>query len=89
MTMRAGTARAVVAYLKSGARLKDACHEAVNDLRRLKGGYQGPVIIHAIDRAGEPYVVSTAAQEISYWVWTEGQDQIQACKAVIDEIALG
>jgi len=86
MTIRAGTARATVAYMKAGASVKDACHEAVRDLRRLKGGYLGPVTIHAIDRQGEPYAVATVADNIIYWVWSEQTDKIQSIKAVVDEV---
>jgi len=59
MTIRAGTARSVVLYMKAGATVREACLEAVRDLRALNGGYTGPVVIHAIDRRGTPYVVST------------------------------
>lgn len=73
MTIRAGTARSVVLYMKRGATVKEAVHEAVADLRDLKGGYLGPVIIHAMDRNGEPYVVTTGGDEgDSYCVWREG-----------------
>jgi L-asparaginase / beta-aspartyl-peptidase len=61
MTIRAGTARAIVAYMKKGATVREACHEAVDDLRTLKGGYIGSVVIHAIDAQGNPYVLSTHA----------------------------
>lgn len=73
MTIRAVTARSVVLYMKKGATVREAVHEAVNDLRDLKGGYLGPVIIHALDRHGEPYVVTTGGDEgDSYCLWREG-----------------
>jgi L-asparaginase len=73
MTIRAGTARAVVLYMKRGATVFEAVHEAVADLKDLRGGYLGPVIIHAMDRNGEPYVVTTGGDEgDSYCVWREG-----------------
>lgn len=86
MTMRTGTARAVVAYMKAGASVRDACHEAVSDLRAIKTGYKGPVVIHALDRNGEPYVVSTEEGAGIYWIWTDGSDRIQPLKAVVDTI---
>ena len=73
MTIRACTARSVVLYMKKGATVQEAVHEAVKDLRDLKEGYLGPVIIHALDRHGEPYVVTTGGDEgDSYCVWREG-----------------
>jgi L-asparaginase len=59
MTIRAGTARAVVLYLKHGASVREACFEAAADLGALQGGYLGPVVIHAMDRDGRVCVVST------------------------------
>ena len=38
MAIRAGTARAVVAYMKMGRSVADAVAEAVEDMRALKGG---------------------------------------------------
>jgi L-asparaginase len=71
MTIRACTARSVVQYMKAGAAVREACLEAVRDLRSLKGGYLGPVIIHAIDRHGSPYVVSTGpvVRGLDYFRW--------------------
>jgi len=72
MTIRAGTARAVVAYMKKGASVKDACYEALEDLRALRSGYLGPVVVHALDNKGEPFVLSTRCDnEICYWFWSE------------------
>lgn len=88
MTVRAGTARSVICYMKAGASVIEAAHEAVNDLRRLKGGYLGPVVIHAIDNNGEPYVVSTTKENVNYWLWNEETDKIQSLKAVVDEVKI-
>lgn len=73
LTIRAGTARAVVLYMKMGMTVQEACHEAVADLRRLQRDYRGWVTIHAIDAHGTPYVVTTGPQgDIHYWVWMDG-----------------
>ncbi len=75
MTIRAGTARSVVLYMKRGATVQEACHEAALDLKELTTGYIGPVIIHAMDRHGEPYVVTTGGDEGDYYCfWREGMD---------------
>lgn len=69
MTIRAGTARAVVAYLKMGATVEEACREAADDLRRLRGGFLGAVVIHVLDRQGQPFVLSLDAPGAGYWWW--------------------
>lgn len=73
MTIRAGTARSVVLYLKYGATIEEACHEAVQDLQQLRGGYLGPVVIHALARDGSVCVVTThdLARRVDYWLWSE------------------
>lgn len=76
MTIRAGTSRAVVAYMKKGASVSEACREALDDLRALRGGYLGPVVVHAIDRDGNVEVAGFAlAKEASYWYWRDGMDK--------------
>jgi len=73
MAIRAGTARAVIAYVRKGAALAEACLEALEDLRSLKGGYLGPLILHALDRDGEPCVLATGLKKPArYWFWREG-----------------
>src|SRR5580700_6754483 len=50
MTIRAGTARAIVLYLKLGYTLGDAIAAAVKDLKELAGGQLGTVTIQAVDQ---------------------------------------
>jgi L-asparaginase len=72
MAIRAGTARAVVLYLKMGLSLSDALHEAAEDMRRLQGGLISGVAMHAIDAKGNYRVVSVnGLPEYTYWVWTD------------------
>jgi beta-aspartyl-peptidase (threonine type) len=85
MAIRAGTARAVVAYMKKGAAVGEACHEAMDDLGALEGGYAGPVAVHAMDREGRPYVLSTS-EEDGYLYWEEGVRDVENRKAVVREI---
>lgn len=54
--VRTSLARSVVLYMKKGAAVRDAVAEGMDDLRALKGGYQGQVVIYAIDRHGEHFV---------------------------------
>jgi L-asparaginase / beta-aspartyl-peptidase len=85
MTIRACTARSVVLYMKGGANVREACLEAVRDLRFLKGGFLGPVIIHAIDRQGSPCVVSTGpvVKGLDYHYWAPGCDNVEMRRAEI------
>jgi len=73
MTIRACTARSVVLYMKKGATVVEACHEALIDLTDLRGGYLGPVAIHAIDHRGTPFVLGThdLDREIFYCFWDD------------------
>ncbi len=71
MTVRAGTARSVVLYLKMGLSVEDAVYEAARDLADLTTGYLDEVTIHAIDKNGNYKVVGlNSSEEIRYVVWT-------------------
>ena len=73
MTIRAGTSRSVVLYLKMGLGLDDALYEAGRDLRRLRGGLIRGVALHAIDAEGDHRVVSFGeARGVGYWIWEHG-----------------
>jgi beta-aspartyl-peptidase (threonine type) len=81
MTIRCGTARAVVLYMKKGASVADAVHEAVGDMRALKGGLISRVTIHAIDTRGNHKVVAVNGTGNNvYWLW-EGQGEPRRCPA--------
>lgn len=79
MTIRAGTARSVVLYMKRGASVREACEEAVRDLRDLKDGTLGPVVIHAIDVYGNACVVATQEVEKAsvYYLWRDGMPAVE------------
>lgn len=71
MTIRAGTARSVVLYLKMGLSVEDAVYEAARDLADLTTGYLDEVTIHAIDKNGDYKVIGlNSSEEIRYVVWT-------------------
>ena len=87
MTIRCGTTRAIVLYMKKGASVADAVHEAVDDMRALKGGLIGRVTIHAIDSRGNHKVVAVnGAGDNVYWLW-EGQGEPRQCAA--EPVAIG
>jgi L-asparaginase len=71
MAIRAGTARAVVLYMKKGAALDAAVMEAADDLRALKGGLISRITIHAIDaKGGHKVVAVNGSPDNRYWLWT-------------------
>ncbi len=73
MTMRCGTARSIVLALRLGHTLEAAVDLAVEELRELRDGFIGGVVIHAIDAAEGHRVVSINCDEpIYYWLWKDG-----------------
>jgi len=84
MTIRAGTARAIVLYLKLGHTLAEAVAAAVADLKELRGGQLGTVTIHAVDRDDRHKVVSLDPTEpIFYWLWTPDMVQPERLAAEV------
>jgi L-asparaginase len=76
MTIRCATARSVVLYMKMGASVTEACTEALTDLRDLKGGFLGRVMLHAMDREGHCCVAATHRMPARFRAcrWREGSD---------------
>jgi L-asparaginase len=65
--------------MRKGASVRAACEEAAEDLRDLKGGFLGPVLIHAVDRNGESSVVGVGEfkEPQVYHLWTEATQQAE------------
>jgi L-asparaginase len=81
MTIRCGTARSIVLYMKKGASVADAVHEAAEDMRALKGGLISRVTIHAIDTRGNHKVVAVNGDGSNvYWLW-DGAEEPRRCPA--------
>lgn len=88
MTIRTGTARAVVLYMKMGMSVSQAVDEAVNDMRALKGGLISRVTIHAIDNRGNHRTVAVNGLPGNhYWLWLPTMDAPQARPAEIIQIS--
>ncbi|HZS81303.1 MAG TPA: N(4)-(beta-N-acetylglucosaminyl)-L-asparaginase [Stellaceae bacterium] len=88
MTIRAGTSRAVVLYMKMGMSVEAAVREAVEDMRRLKGGLINRVTIHAIDTKGNHKVVAVNGNpQNTYWLWQDGMTAPQSLPAEIIPIS--
>ena len=85
MSMRAGTARFVVARMETGASAQTAVRAAIEDLSHLRGGRLRELIIHAIDRDGAAYVAAVNAEApVFYQYWREDlpQPERRAAEAV-------
>jgi L-asparaginase len=73
LTIRAGTARSVILYMKMGMTVEDACAGALNDLRAVHRDFQGGVTIHALDAVENPHVAAIGpGGGLTYWVWQDG-----------------
>ncbi len=74
MTIRAGTARSVILYLKMGLSLAQAMQEATRDLHYARWFHDGNVVIYAFDRDERHQVVQCgpSAEGCVYWLWQEG-----------------
>jgi beta-aspartyl-peptidase (threonine type) len=74
MTIRTWTARTVVALLKSGVPVRDACADAMADLAGLTQGVLGPVMVRATDTSGACAVLCNQdiGRDSSWYFWTEG-----------------
>src|SRR5947209_8513436 len=88
MTIRTGTARAVVLYMKMGMSVGEAVAEAVADMRALEGGLVGRVTIHAIDaKANHAVVAVNGTPENHYWLWDGGAGEPQRRPAEVVTIS--
>jgi len=59
-------------YLKLGYGVKDAVLEAAKDLAEMRTGFIGEVTIHAINSAGEYFVLGVnSSRPIKYLLWKD------------------
>ncbi|MCJ8322904.1 MAG: N(4)-(beta-N-acetylglucosaminyl)-L-asparaginase [Rhizobiales bacterium] len=71
MTIRAATSNTIINALRHGHSLNDAVEIGISDLRRLKTGYLGGVVIHAIDKFGNYKVANfRCGKDVNYWYWS-------------------
>ncbi|WP_210526722.1 isoaspartyl peptidase/L-asparaginase [Rubellimicrobium arenae] len=76
MTMRCATARTIVLAMKLGHTLRDAVALAVEELRELREGFLGGVVIHAVDAHGQHQVTNFRCEgEIRYWLWEDSMPE--------------
>ncbi len=76
MAIRAGTARSLILYLKTGMSLKEAAHQAMMDLRDLGGDFIGGMNLIAIDRDSE-HVGMSSRSGSNYIYQREDMDSYQ------------
>jgi L-asparaginase len=93
MTIRAGTARSVLLYLKTGLSLQEAVRAAAVDLSEVTWFYKGRVTIYAFDRREQHSVVTysrvggeTSAGGPAYWIWRDGMSCPEKHKGVTLEL---
>jgi beta-aspartyl-peptidase (threonine type) len=79
--IRTSLARSVVLYMKKGASVRDAVAEGMEDLKGLKGGYQGQVVIYAVDKEGNYFVARRyeprPPRYCEYLVWCDGMEKFE------------
>ncbi len=75
MTIRAGTARSIVLYLKMGLSIQEAVREAAHDLHAVTWRYKGLVTMYALDRDENHFVLSYSCagdEPRPFWLWRDG-----------------
>ncbi|MFN2114182.1 MAG: isoaspartyl peptidase/L-asparaginase [Anaerolineae bacterium] len=78
LAIRAGTARAVVAGLRSGWDPETACRAALDDLRDLRRDYGGSMTVHVVTPDGRHSVRSIGLERpSSFWLWDERDGAIR------------
>jgi beta-aspartyl-peptidase (threonine type) len=88
MTIRAGTARSVLLYLKTGRTLAEAVRAAADDLDAALWKYKGRVTIYAFDREERHDVItySRAGGKATYWIWREDMPAPEQCQATLVQV---
>lgn len=74
MSIRAGTARSVVMYMKMGTEIQAAGIQAMNDLLDLGGPYSSEMNIISLDRSGQPAAFSSNPEKTYIYI-TDGMDE--------------
>jgi L-asparaginase / beta-aspartyl-peptidase len=90
MTVRCSTAHSVVLYMRKGASVQEACHEAMDDLLALQGGQIGAVVVHGMDFYGNICVLTShdVGEKASYYHWRDDTGAIEHRQAEVVKRAL-
>jgi beta-aspartyl-peptidase (threonine type) len=84
MSIRAGTARSLVLYLKMGLSLQEAGIQAMRDLLDLGGPYSSEMNIVALDHQGNPAAFSSNAQKTYVYMTDSMQEPVEAPRTFVD-----
>ncbi len=77
MAMRVGAARAVIAYVRMGMPLREACREVMGEIAELSDPYFGWVDLVAVDREGQ----------VAGFTWHQGRRFYAMTDAAADPVA--
>ena len=82
MTIRAATSSSIIGAMRAGATLQEAVAVGVDGLKRLRSGFIGGVVIHALSAAGDHLVTNFhCGEHIRYWLWVPGLAEAELCDA--------
>lgn len=83
--IRSALAHTVIMLMQKGADVGAAVTEALMGLRALKGGYQGQVVVYAVDREGTVFCARRLPEgdPAFYLFWNEGMENFQKVEAVV------
>jgi L-asparaginase / beta-aspartyl-peptidase len=85
LSMRLGTARSVVLYLRMGFGLEQACHQAMEDLRTVFEGRDHAIMsLIALNRQGRPVGMSTSPGRTYVWMTPDMEEPVEEPRVVID-----
>ncbi len=84
MSIRMGTARSLVLYMKMGMSLEEAGRTAMEDLRSLQGEYLSHMHIVALDRDGRPAGFTNDPGKTFVYMTDEMADPVEAPRTVVE-----
>lgn len=84
MSIRAGTARSLVLYMKMGLSLEQAGIQAMRDLLDLGGPYSSEMNIVALDRDGNPAAFSSNAEKTYIYMTNDMEEPVEAPRTFVD-----
>ena len=87
MTIRAATSSSIVNAMRAGASIDDAVQFGIDGLKRLRKGFLGGVVIHAMDAGGAHRVANfRCGEHIRYWLWSDvlSEPQLRDAEIVVE-----
>jgi L-asparaginase / beta-aspartyl-peptidase len=84
MSIRAGTTRSLVHYMKMGKSLQEAGIQAMQDLNDLGGPYSSEMNIIAVDRNGQPAAFSSNPQKTYIYMTDEMDEPVELPRTYVN-----